>query len=496
MFASQIGQSVKNKESVANGKLTEQTVNDVVSKRNEIQRHSTQEQLKSVSEPNQKKITTQSSIQRRRQRVAKELGTRSTAFIGPTCRPVKRCAAKPKPDIEESLNDFYKELEQFEQVNSSIDTTDTNIPIQTHSGLVPLVPKGRSHKLEGKGTGPNHANHPHWNQNEPCHDRRHGSTQHPAYYHHQRAWQHPPPSEGRTQPYPRFHRLPHCNPPPPGPFGNPGREPQMNRSWGYPGPGNQYQQQCSQFPPLHRSPEPGRYNYSQVYGGVPPQYLDGDQGHSGYRGPTYEAVGYSDPYEDQDSDWIQGNNSQQQKNQHLPLNTTHNSSPHLVLILMRGVPGSGKSTLAKELLSTGPSGLVLSTDDYFSEEQDYLYDPSLLGKAHDWNHNRAKEAMQKGSSPVIIDNTNLQAWEMKPYVKLAVERGYSVLFHEPATSWKCDPVELERRNKHGVSREKIAQMLDRFEIPISVEIVMHSCEPPHQRMRQLSPNHLHRMSYN
>lgn len=30
----------------------------------------------------------------------------------------------------------------------------------------------------------------------------------------------------------------------------------------------------------------------------------------------------------------------------------------------------------------------------------------------------AKEAFEKKVSPIIIDNTNLQAWEMKPYVSL------------------------------------------------------------------------------
>lgn len=30
----------------------------------------------------------------------------------------------------------------------------------------------------------------------------------------------------------------------------------------------------------------------------------------------------------------------------------------------------------------------------------------------------AKDAMHDGRSPIIIDNTNLQAWEMKPYVKM------------------------------------------------------------------------------
>uniref|UniRef100_A0A8C2ZLX0 Uncharacterized protein n=1 Tax=Cyclopterus lumpus TaxID=8103 RepID=A0A8C2ZLX0_CYCLU len=75
--------------------------------------------------------------------------------------------------------------------------------------------------------------------------------------------------------------------------------------------------------------------------------------------------------------------------------------------------------------------------------------------------------MHDGQSPIIIDNTNVQAWEMKPYVKMALERGYKVDFCEPDTSWKCDPYELERRNKHSVPQEKIAQMMDRFSFPIS-----------------------------
>lgn len=31
----------------------------------------------------------------------------------------------------------------------------------------------------------------------------------------------------------------------------------------------------------------------------------------------------------------------------------------------------------------------------------------------------AEDAMRDGRSPIIIDNTNIQAWEMKPYVKMA-----------------------------------------------------------------------------
>ncbi|XP_032467088.1 NEDD4-binding protein 2-like 2 isoform X4 [Phocoena sinus] len=92
----------------------------------------------------------------------------------------------------------------------------------------------------------------------------------------------------------------------------------------------------------------------------------------------------------------------------------------------------------------------------------------------------AKQAINQGRSPVIIDNTNTQAWEMKPYVEMAIGKGYRVEFHEPETWWKFDPEELEKRNKHGVSRKKIAQMLDRYEYQMSISIVMNSVEPPHK----------------
>lgn len=114
----------------------------------------------------------------------------------------------------------------------------------------------------------------------------------------------------------------------------------------------------------------------------------------------------------------------------------------------------------RELLFNGPNGLILSTDDYFAHRDGYHYDPGRLGEAHEWNQSRgisissdlvfscdcsvnalgsvfssqmylpltllcvnvyplsAENAMRDGRSPIIIDNTNLQAWEMKPYVRM------------------------------------------------------------------------------
>ncbi|KAG8538109.1 hypothetical protein GDO81_023285, partial [Engystomops pustulosus] len=63
-----------------------------------------------------------------------------------------------------------------------------------------------------------------------------------------------------------------------------------------------------------------------------------------------------------------------------------------------------------------PSALVFSTDDYFlAEDGSYIYDPDLLQDAHKWNQKRARKAMSRGRTPIIIDNTNILAWHMKPY---------------------------------------------------------------------------------
>lgn len=159
-----------------------------------------------------------------------------------------------------------------------------------------------------------------------------------------------------------------------------------------------------------------------------------------------------------------------------------------LLILLRGLPGSGKTTLSRILLGQSRDGIVFSTDDYFRHQDGYRYNVDQLGDAHDWNQNRAKQAINQGRSPVIIDNTNTQAWEMKPYVEMAIGKGYRVEFHEPETWWKFVPEELEKRNKHGVSRKKIAQMLDRYEYQMSISIVMNSVEPPHKSTQRPLPS--------
>lgn len=100
-----------------------------------------------------------------------------------------------------------------------------------------------------------------------------------------------------------------------------------------------------------------------------------------------------------------------------------------VLYIMRGAPGSGKSHLAHRIIAArseaaGASpetkgtvlqeGVVLSTDDYFiAPSGEYVFDRTLLGRAHEWNRQRCEEAMLIGLGTVVIDNTNSMRWEAK-----------------------------------------------------------------------------------
>ena len=133
-------------------------------------------------------------------------------------------------------------------------------------------------------------------------------------------------------------------------------------------------------------------------------------------------------------------------------------SQEKVMVLLRGVSGSGKSTVAKEI-----GGEVFSTDDYFMKDGEYQFNPKELTKAHAWNRNRVKEALENGVSPVVVDNTNTQKWEMREYVKMAQEYGYDVQIREPSTPWKRDVDELTERNNHRVPKEAIEKMLNRWE---------------------------------
>ncbi|CAF2873529.1 unnamed protein product [Rotaria sp. Silwood2] len=144
-----------------------------------------------------------------------------------------------------------------------------------------------------------------------------------------------------------------------------------------------------------------------------------------------------------------------------------------LLIIMRGCPGSGKSTLAKSL-KHGYNGLILSADDYFADNNlnKYIFDSNKLDEAHRYTSRQASVALKRNISPIIIDNTNTQAWEMKPYVTMGKEAGYDILLVEPQTPWRYKARELFKRNVHNLPLRRIKEMLNRFEHNVTVQSII------------------------
>ena len=98
---------------------------------------------------------------------------------------------------------------------------------------------------------------------------------------------------------------------------------------------------------------------------------------------------------------------------------------------MRGPPGSGKSHAARTIFARTIGGdcttHIFSTDDYFVDRNRgiYSFDSSKLQEAHCYNQCRVSDALAEGRSPVFVDNTNTQIWEMKPYAVMAVIISYT-----------------------------------------------------------------------
>lgn len=156
-----------------------------------------------------------------------------------------------------------------------------------------------------------------------------------------------------------------------------------------------------------------------------------------------------------------------------------------LIVLLRGLPGSGKSTLARELQY---HGVILSADDYFIKNGTYEYDPAKLSEAHASSRKLARIAMQQCRTPIIIDNTNMEVWEMLPYVSEAMQFRYGIYCLEPETPWRYDPKVLAQKNSHNVGMNKIVRMLERFDFNVSVEKMARECKALSNHVHHSRPN--------
>lgn len=134
------------------------------------------------------------------------------------------------------------------------------------------------------------------------------------------------------------------------------------------------------------------------------------------------------------------------------------------VIIMLGPSGSGKSTWA---INNAPQGYVhLSADDFFWKEGRYQFDPVKLPDAHDEClrefADRVTYCFAKNSpTTVVVDNTNIRAWEIAPYYRLA--EAFLGKESVEIVTVRTPPEVCVKRNIHGVPAEVIYRMCDTFE---------------------------------
>ena len=151
-----------------------------------------------------------------------------------------------------------------------------------------------------------------------------------------------------------------------------------------------------------------------------------------------------------------------------------------VVYILRGISGSGKSTLAQSLVG---DGVIYGADDFFMQDGKYTFDPTRLPEIHQANQARTEKAMQQGISPIVVDNTNTKAYEIKPYVQLAQKHGYQVEFKEiPPDRFSAE--ELERRNNNrppeqqrGITKDRIQDMIDGWDHDMTSDKALASKAP-------------------
>ncbi|KAG0710792.1 NEDD4-binding protein 2-like 1 [Chionoecetes opilio] len=127
-----------------------------------------------------------------------------------------------------------------------------------------------------------------------------------------------------------------------------------------------------------------------------------------------------------------------------------------VMFILKGPPGSGKSFISQMIQEVYEDARVCSADQYFMQHGLYQFDREKLKDAHEYCQQQAAEAAKQNTHVIVIDNNNLQHWEMKFYLNLARACLYIPVVVEPQTPWAMTPSELAVKNAHEIPMELIA----------------------------------------
>lgn len=125
------------------------------------------------------------------------------------------------------------------------------------------------------------------------------------------------------------------------------------------------------------------------------------------------------------------------------------------ITILRGISGSGKSYWANQRRD---QAVIVSADAYFFDANgEYRFDIEQLAEHHRQCFRDFLRAVTEQTPWIIVDNTNISAWEFSPYVLAGESYGYEVQI----LSFPCT-LALSVSRKDWVPPEQVARSLERF----------------------------------
>ena len=133
------------------------------------------------------------------------------------------------------------------------------------------------------------------------------------------------------------------------------------------------------------------------------------------------------------------------------------------IFILRGLPGTGKTTLALFLSEVLPNSVIISADDFFTNDNgEYNFEKEKIQEAHKETFELFKNHITAKKSTIIVDNTNIKAYHFYHYIDYAQRYDYRVSVITIPHNDVSDK-ELSDRTPHGIDRGLIRKMRKDFE---------------------------------
>ena len=157
-----------------------------------------------------------------------------------------------------------------------------------------------------------------------------------------------------------------------------------------------------------------------------------------------------------------------------------------ILYIMRGVSGSGKdhyiTQKEEEIEETSKyysedEYTVISSDDYFySEKDEYNFNPKELPIAYSECMTEFLKAIDKKVPRIYISNIHSKQWEYNNYIRIASMFGYGYDIIEMECPDDDTLSYFTERSEHGISVNKNKQIFENWEKDEDADLIEHMGE--------------------